>query len=220
MTKLKQIYSHNLVDGFKLRGRQSAESCGCDAYKKAKIRQVPLHKTRAYPNPATFVGHSVSTDTKELPYKSIHGYRYAINFVDHKSKLGFVYFLRTKNESTVVLKRYLADMKRLGVTIMPIYSDRGSEFFEKSGDTLQTVIVVYMSSERAARASTPRLTMLFVRWRIRRNMRKFGFVTTSRRATPCSGMLGYLQSFGQTLLPIHNFCLTAPHRIRLGEPAR
>ena len=37
MYKLKQIYNHHLVDGFKLRGRQSAESCGCDAFRQAKI---------------------------------------------------------------------------------------------------------------------------------------------------------------------------------------
>ena len=126
MHKLVQIYKLNLVDGFKLKGRQSASSCSCDTCRQAGIRRRPQHSSREHPNTATFVGHSVSTDVKDLPYKSIHGYRYAVNFVDHYSKLGFVYFMRTKDEVHEKLRLYLADMRRLGVRVVNIYSDRGS----------------------------------------------------------------------------------------------
>ena len=57
---------------------------------KLKLSAPP---TRAHPRAATFVGESVSTDTKEVPYVSLHGYRYVMVFVDHFSKLSFVYFL-------------------------------------------------------------------------------------------------------------------------------
>ena len=46
------------------------------------------------------------------------------------------YFMRGKNETASTLKRYLADMKHLGVDIKLIQSDRGSEYFEQEGDTL------------------------------------------------------------------------------------
>jgi len=136
MKDLSRIEKHNLVDGFKLRGRISPTSCGCDACRQAKIKRAPEHDTRAHPNVATYVGESVSTDTKEVPYASLQGYRYVVVFVDQFSKLSFIYFLRSKSESTAVLRQYVADMKRLKVSVRTIYSDRGSEFFEQDGDTL------------------------------------------------------------------------------------
>ena len=135
MEDLAQIEKRNLVDGFKLRGRISPTSCSCDACRQAKIRRAPEHNTRARPNPVHGVGARVSTDTKEVPCVSLHGYRYVMVFVDQYSKLSFVYFLRSKSESTAALRQYLADMKRLGVTVQEIHSDRGSEFFEQDGET-------------------------------------------------------------------------------------
>jgi len=136
MQDLSMIEKHNLVDGFKLRGRVSATSCGCDACRQAKIRRAPEHDSRAHPNKASFVGECVSTDTKEVPFVSLQGYRYVMVFVDQFSRLSFVYYLRSKGESTLALRQYLTDMKRLGVTVKSIHSDRGSEFFEQDGETL------------------------------------------------------------------------------------
>jgi len=129
MQDLVKIDKFNLVDGLKLRGRISPSSCGCDACRQAKIKRAPEHDTRAHQRQATHIGACVSTDTKEVPYVSLHGYRYVMVFVDQFSKLSFVYFLRAKSESTDVLRRYIADMKRLGVAVAAIHSDRGSEFF-------------------------------------------------------------------------------------------
>ena len=58
-------------------------------------------------------GHTVSTDVKEVSYLSFQGFRYAVNFVDHKTRLVFVYFMRTKNEVTAKFKQFLSDMERL-----------------------------------------------------------------------------------------------------------
>ena len=67
---------------------------------------------------------------------SLHGYRYVMVFVDQFSRLSFVHYLRNKSESAAALQKYLAEMKRLGVTVQEIHSDRGSEFFEQDGETL------------------------------------------------------------------------------------
>jgi hypothetical protein len=67
---------------------------------------------------------------------SLQGYRYVMVFVDHYSKLSFAYFMRSKSESTTMLRQYIADMARLKITVRSILSDRGSEFFEQDGDTL------------------------------------------------------------------------------------
>ena len=136
MQDLVKIDKFNLVDGLKLRGRISPSSCSCDACRQAKIKRAPERDTRAHQRAATHVGAIVSTDTKEVPYVSLHGYRYVMVFVDQFSKLSFVYFLRSKSDSADALRQYLADMKHLGVTVAAIHSDRGSEFFEQDGETL------------------------------------------------------------------------------------
>ena len=44
--------------------------------------------------------------------------------------------MRSKKEVSDTLRRYLADMHNLGVTVRNIQSDRGSEFFAQEGDSL------------------------------------------------------------------------------------
>ena len=123
-----------LVDGFKLRGRVST-SCLCDTCAQAKIKRQPQHRQTEFESVAKKVGYLVSTDVKEVPYSSFGGYRYVVNFIDHASRLVFVYFLRSKNEVTQKLKQYFADMERLGVKVENIQSDRGSEYFEQEGES-------------------------------------------------------------------------------------
>jgi hypothetical protein len=84
---------------------------------------------------ATFVGHTISTDTKDLPYLSFRGDRYVMIFVDHFSRRRWVYFMSSKNESASVLRRFLADMAMLGLRVVNIQSDRGSEYFEQEGES-------------------------------------------------------------------------------------
>jgi hypothetical protein len=91
MQDLVKIDKFNLVDGLKLRGRISPSSCSCDACRQAKIKRAPERDTRAHQRPATRVGAIVSTDTKEVPYVSLLGYRYVMVFVDQFSKLSFVF---------------------------------------------------------------------------------------------------------------------------------
>ena len=132
--KLLRIYQHNLVDGFCLRGRTST-SCICDVCAQAKIRRQPTDRETKFESEADVPGHTVSTDVKEVSYLSFQGFRYAVNFVDHKTRLVFVYFMRTKNEVTAKFKQFLSDMERLGLRVQNVQSDRGSEYFENEGES-------------------------------------------------------------------------------------
>jgi len=133
--KLLSISKGNAVEGFMMKGKHSL-SCACDTCSMAKIRRQPVPHHSRFSDPATTVGHTVSVDTKSLPYPSIRGYRYVICYVDHKSRYGRCYFMRSKSEAPDTLRSYLADMGHLGVTVRHIQSDRGSEFFAQEGDTL------------------------------------------------------------------------------------
>ena len=86
MKKLLRIFEHNLVDGFKLRGRVST-SCVCGACAQAKIKRQPQKQHTEFESVAKTVGYLVSSDVKDVSFSSFGGYRYALNFVDHASRL-------------------------------------------------------------------------------------------------------------------------------------
>ena len=133
-SKLVQIFKHNLVDGFKVRGRLTTH-CSCRTCAQAKIQRQPVQHQRTMDSEAEVIGHTVSSDTKEVPYKTFKGFNYCINFVDHKSRFTLIYYMRNKNESTAKLRQYVADMGRLGVKVHNIQTDRGSEFFEQENES-------------------------------------------------------------------------------------
>jgi hypothetical protein len=132
--ELARIHKLNLVDGFKVSGPVTA-SCRCDTCRQARLRRVATPRKLEYSSEATFVGHTISTDTKDLPYLSFRGDRYVMIFVDHFSRRRWVYLMSSKNESASVLRRFLADMARLGIRVVNIQSDRGSEYFEQEGES-------------------------------------------------------------------------------------
>jgi hypothetical protein len=133
--KLLNIMKSKAVGGFKVKGNKDA-SCSCDACSQAKIQRSAIPHVRGSPDPATFVGHTVSVDTKTLPFATIPGYKYALCFVDHFSRYGMVFFMRKKSETADKVKEYILEMRRLGHRVRRIQCDRGSEFYEQEGDTL------------------------------------------------------------------------------------
>ncbi len=52
----------------------------------------------------------------------------------------------TKDQSVSVLRRFLADMKRLGFSVHCIQTDRDSEFFEQEGEASPSLMqdVIFM----------------------------------------------------------------------------
>ena len=63
--ELSRIHRLGLVDGFKVSGPVTA-SCRCDTCRQARLRRVATPRKLEYASEATFVGHTLSTDSKDL----------------------------------------------------------------------------------------------------------------------------------------------------------
>jgi hypothetical protein len=59
-----------------------------------------------------------------------------------------VYLMRRKSEATDCLKRYLAEMKRLGWPVLNLVCDRGSEFFTQDGPIIDGVNEIKLNLQR------------------------------------------------------------------------
>ena len=95
---LRRIHVENLVDGFKLVGSHNTD-CACDTCHQTRIRRRGVPRTMPYGDPASFIGHTISTDLKDVPYLSIHGFRYVVNFIDHHSRFSLCYFYVPRQRS-------------------------------------------------------------------------------------------------------------------------
>jgi hypothetical protein len=107
-------------------GRTEAEQKRvCDSCQVGKMR------SRSFPseneNPPTKPLEIVHSDIEGKIVASFEGYIYIINFVDTYSKLTFNYAMKHKSEAFAKLKRYLADVSRVG-TIKVLRSDGGKEY--------------------------------------------------------------------------------------------
>ena len=101
MEKLALIHELGLVDGISIHGK-IPKSCKCELCVQAEIRCSETPRTSPAADIPWFVGHTVSTDVKSVPYTSMNGYKHVICFVDHYSRLSFCYFMRHKNESAKI----------------------------------------------------------------------------------------------------------------------
>ena len=133
--QLKKINALGLVDGFNMTGNANAH-CGCDTCAQANIKRARNERQRHYSAQCKFIGHHVSSDVKSLPYESFEGYKYAICFVDHYSRLGICYMMRTKDEAVEKFKLYQKELAFYGYRVMHLHSDRGSEYFSQEGELL------------------------------------------------------------------------------------
>ena len=133
--QLKKMHTLGLVDGFNLKGNTNAD-CGCDTCTQAKIKRSRNERQRAYAERCTFIGQHVSSDIKSLPYESFEGYKYTVCFVDHYSRLGICYMMRTKDETTEKFKLFNNELKFYGYRVHHLHSDRGSEYFSQEGELL------------------------------------------------------------------------------------
>ena len=134
--RLVQIHKNDAVDGFKLKGHNPINA-SCDTCSQAKIMRSAVPHERKFSDPATCIGHTVSSDVKKVPFSTFRGAQYAVTYVDHYSLLGMVFFVRSKAEIYLTLERYLRAMKALGVTVQNIQTDRGSEYFSQEGDLIE-----------------------------------------------------------------------------------
>ncbi len=76
----------------------------------------------------------MSSDVKTLPFQSLGGHRYLVNFVDHFSGLGMCYAMATKSEVTAKFKLYCTTLAHYGFRVQNLHSDRGSKYFANSSN--------------------------------------------------------------------------------------
>ena len=117
--RLVRIHKNCSVDGFKLKGH-NVVNAKCDTCSQAKILRNAVPSERKFSDPATYIGHTVSSDVKSVPFATFRGMKYAVTYVDHYSLLGMVFYVRSKAEIYDTLDRYLREMKALGVTVKNI----------------------------------------------------------------------------------------------------
>ena len=110
-SKLVQIFKHNLVDGFKVRGRLNTK-CSCRTCAQAKIQRQPVQHQRTMDSEADVIGHTISSDTKEVPYKTFKRTVEA-NSLSKKMRLRFmVQGVSTSSELTVILREFAISLDR------------------------------------------------------------------------------------------------------------
>ena len=134
LDELATIAAHGHVDGFNVRGKISRQ-CGCESCRVAKIRCTPTPHESLLSDTPSVIGDVVSVDVKVVPVESFKGHRYMVIFVDHYSRMKFVYFLRHKSEVPETLKFLIRDFKSKGFKLKRVQTDRGTEFFSQEGDT-------------------------------------------------------------------------------------
>jgi hypothetical protein len=132
---LATIYKNNLVDGFIVKGRPEV-NCGCEVCRMAKIKRTATPRVTDIADTPLFVGHTVSADVKVVPYESFCGYKYAVFYVDHYSRMRLVYCVRSKVEVVDTLDLLARQLKRYNWRLRRLQTDRGSEFFSQEGLTL------------------------------------------------------------------------------------
>ena len=135
-SRLLQIHKNNVVDRFKLKGHNPVD-LPCNTCSQAKIQRSAVSHERKYSDPATYFGHTVSSDVKSISVETFKGCKYVVNFVDHYTLFGMVYFVNSKADIYKAFELYLRDMKSLGVTVRNIQTDRGSEYFAQEGDIIE-----------------------------------------------------------------------------------
>ena len=112
----------SVVTGMKLTDKNQYD---CDACAKGKmvqeISRVPDEKAK---NPLDFIHCDLAGPVQTTSH---NGANYAIIFTDDYSGLIFVYFLKTKDDTTGATKRFLADIAPYG-KVKRFRCDNGTEF--------------------------------------------------------------------------------------------
>ena len=122
------------VDGLKVKGSIVVDQhYQCPSCRLAKAKKGKTPHSTEFPQPVNYVGHVISTDVKSVPFISYRGYKYAVVFVDHYCRKGWVYFMRKLDEVSSKLIIFLDDLKKLDVKVKKIQHDRGSTYFSQEG---------------------------------------------------------------------------------------
>jgi hypothetical protein len=146
---IRDLIRHGMVTGIRLEYTPTGTPFFCEAcvYGKATRKSVP--KIREGERATVFGGEVHSDLWGKSSVESKGGKNYMDTYIDDKTRLTHVYFLRTKDEQPDAYKGYEAWVENhMGVRIKILNSDRGGEYlggdfiaYLKSRGTLQKLSV-------------------------------------------------------------------------------
>ena len=126
---IRDLVAHGMVTGLRLEYTPTGQPFFCESciYGKATRKSVP--KVREGERAAVFGGEVHSDLWGKSPVESRGGKNYMDTYIDDKTRLTHVYFLRTKDEQPTAYKTYEAwVVNHMGVKIKALNSDRGGEY--------------------------------------------------------------------------------------------
>lgn len=125
----------DVVRGMEIKGNKVKEKQLCEVCTQGKFTQT---RNREPDRKAKKPLELIHTDLAgPMPTQSKEGHRYAQSFTDDYSGTMFVYFLKTKGDTTQATEKFLADIAPFG-EIKCIRSDNGTEFMSRDFQTLLT----------------------------------------------------------------------------------
>jgi len=117
---------------FTRRRRKHGKPCRCDTCLRMNARKAKFKKKAR--NRATVRGGRIHSDLKELPVRTKKGHKWAVCFVDDKTRRGRSYPLKKKSDTLLMFQKFLAEeCSPLGVKVLILRSDHGGEYI--SGET-------------------------------------------------------------------------------------
>ena len=116
-----QLANQELVNGIKLDNKTMTT---CDTCRLNKMSIEPISKIPR--ERATTKLELVHSDISGPHGSSLHGNRYAISFIDDKTKYAKVYYMKQKSEAVDKLKEYIAFCNPS--KIQKLRSDNGTEY--------------------------------------------------------------------------------------------
>ena len=138
-----------MVTGIRLEYTPSKVPFFCESCIYGKATRKSVLKLREGERATVFGGEVHSNLWGKSPVESKGGKNYMDMYIDDKTRLTYIYFLRTKDEQPIAYKGYEAWVENhMGARIKILNSDRGGEYlggdfvaYLKSRGTLQKLSV-------------------------------------------------------------------------------
>lgn len=125
MKNIIMLQQMGLCDGVKVLEDGEIPFCGTCMHTRGR-RPKTKKKTL---NRASMRGQRVFTDLKEVEVRSTGGHKWAIHFVDDATRYRKSYYLKSKADAWLALRKYVQDeCDPLGIKLQCIRHDGGTEF--------------------------------------------------------------------------------------------
>ena len=128
---LRSLNAKNLAIGINVNDFDEASIRSCKACAEGKQHRAPFNKTTER-HTEEILGLVHSDVCGPIPTESVGGNRYFVTFIDDKSRMVNVYFMKTKSEVFQCFKKYVSMVENFtGKNIKILRTDNGGEYTSK-----------------------------------------------------------------------------------------